>query len=160
MNDALRTIAFMILFGLGVGSLSLASLVDDIDTYYQQRCLMVQAEKDIAALRELNANYDGLLKQLDSDVDARKRLAPVVLGQRPGEPNAVFPQAALSVLMQAKQAIAVKRAPTPFPEIPAWLTRIQKPQRRRALFIAGAGLVLVAIRWFGLASKRQGQRGG
>lgn len=158
MNNLVRTLIFIFLFGVGVGALGLASLLDDIHTYYQQRHLLAEAEVNIETLRALNTNYDALLDQIENDPGARRRLAPVVLGRRPEEPNAVFPEAAVTVMMQAKQAVASHQAPPPLPEPPAWLIRLQEPRRRQSLFISGGALVLIAILWFGLERKREAGR--
>jgi len=154
MNKTVRTVLFMLLFGVGVGSLALAALCNDVHVYYQQRCTIAQAQAQLHTLRELNADYDGLLDHIESEPNAVRRLGPIVLGRLPEEPNSIFPEAALSVLMCAKQAMTSYQDPRPFPEIPVWVQRIRKEPRRQGMFASGGALVLVAILWFGVDRRR------
>lgn len=154
MKDVLRTLFFFILFGVGTGALALATLSNDIDTYYRQRRALVLAEVHLDTLRKLNADYDGLLEQIESEPNNLERLIPVVMGKRPEEPNTAFPEARLSTLMRAKQALASYQQAPHIPEIPAWLERIRNPKRRRGLFASGGALVLIALIWFGIERRR------
>jgi hypothetical protein len=159
MRNTFRTVLFMILFGVGVGALALATLCNDVHVYYQQRRTMALAEAQLHTLRELNADYDGLLAHIETEPNAVRRLGPIVLGRLPEEPNSVFPEAALSVLMCAKQVMTSYQDPRPFPEIPAWVQRVRKEPRRQGMFASGGALVLVAILWFGMDRRRQASHG-
>jgi hypothetical protein len=49
----------------------------------------------------------------------------------------------------ARQALAARTQAEPNePAIPGWLQRCSEPRRKIALFIAGAGLVLVSLVFF------------
>jgi hypothetical protein len=154
MNRTIRTLLFMLLFGVGVGSLALATLCDDLHHYYQQRRNLAIAEIQMDVLRGYNADYDGLLAHLKGDPNAIRRFEHIVLGKQPEEPNSIFPKASLNVLMQTQKTMTSYREPGPVPEIPAWVQRIRKPSRRRAMFASGGALVLIAILWFGMDRRR------
>lgn len=155
MNSTVRTLFFMLLFGVGVGALALATLCNDVHVYFHQRRTLAQAEAQLRTLRELNAEFDGLLAHMQTEPNTVRRLVPIVLGRRPEEPNSIFPEAALSVLMLAKQTITSYQDTIPIPEVPAWVERIRMGPRRRAMFASGGALVLIAILWFGMDRRRQ-----
>jgi hypothetical protein len=139
MNSTVRTLLFMLLFGVGVGALALATLCNDVHVYFHQRRTLAQAETQLRTLRDLNAEFDGLLAHMETEPNTVRRLVPIVLGRRPEEPNSVFPEAALSVLMMAKQTITSYKDTIPIPEVPVWVERIRMGPRRRAMFASGGG---------------------
>ena len=71
---------------------------------------------------------------------------PVTLGTEPNDPNTVYPKARAGELAIARKALVAQAEQEPAgPEIPIWLQRCSDPPKRIALFIAGAGLVLIAL---------------
>ena len=85
-------------------------------------------------------------KQLESNPDLLKRIAPVTLGTQPDDPCAIYPKARAQELAVARKALVAQtdedKADAP---IPAWLQRCSEPTKRIILFIAGAGLVLISL---------------
>jgi hypothetical protein len=142
----LHFLLFVTFFSIGAGALGIAVLCDDLVQYCRNRQLLRAAELSLRQLESLNADYDGLLQQLESNPDLVKRLAPVTLGTEPADPNTAYPRAQAQELAVARKTLAeeAQQDPAP-PEIPVWLQRCSEPAKRMILFIAGASLVLISL---------------
>jgi len=137
---------FVVFFSIGAVALGLAVLSDDFVQYCRAKHLVKEAGLSVQRLKSLNADYDGLLEQIENNPDLLKRIAPVTLGTEPDDPNAIYPKARARELAVARKAL-VKQADqeqTGAP-VPAWLQRCSEPTKRIILFIAGAGLVLISL---------------
>jgi hypothetical protein len=122
---------FAVFFSIGALSLGVAVLCDDFVQYCHNK---------------LNADYDGLLEQLEKNPDLLKRIAPVTLGTEPADPCAIYPKARAEELAVARKALVEQTGQEPTEAtIPAWLRRCGEPTKRIALFIAGAGLILISL---------------
>ena len=137
---------FGVFFSTGAVSLGVAVLCDDFVRYCHDKQLVQQAEVSVGRLKALNADYDGLLEQLEKNPDLLKRIAPATLGTEPADPCAVYPKARAAELAVARKALVDQpdQEPVETP-IPAWLQRCSEPTKRIALFIAGAGLILISL---------------
>jgi hypothetical protein len=137
---------FVIFFSLGAASLGVAVLCDDCVRYCHNQQLVKQAELSVERLKALNADYDGLLEQLEKNPDLLKRIAPATLGTEPTDPCAIYPRTRAAELAVARKALVeqTEQEPAQTP-IPAWLQRCSEPTKRIALFIAGAGLILISL---------------
>ncbi len=137
---------FVIFFSVGAVSLGVAVLCDDFVQYCHNKHLVRQAELSVQHLKSLNADYDGLLEQLEKNPDLLKRIAPVTLGTQPADPCAIYPKARAEELAVARRAVVAQteQASTEA-SIPGWLLRCSEPTKRIALFIAGAGLILISL---------------
>jgi len=137
---------FAVFFSVGAGAVGAAVLCDDFVRYCRSKHYVHEAQLSVQHLQALNADYDGLLEQLESNPDLLKRIAPVMLGTRPDDPCAIYPRARAQELAVARKALMEETDPeaaeTP---IPAWLRRCSQPTRRIALFIAGAGLIIISL---------------
>jgi hypothetical protein len=137
---------FVVFFSIGAGALGVAVLCDDFVQYCRNKHLVREAEASVQRLKSLNADYDGLLEQLENDPDLLKRIAPVTLGTQPDDPCAIHPRARAEELAVARRALVEQagqeQTETP---IPGWLQRCSEPTKRIVLFIAGAGLVLISL---------------
>jgi len=137
---------FVVFFSIGALSLGVAVLCDDFVQYCQNKHLVKQAELSVQRLKALNADYDGLLEQLEENPDLLKRIAPVTLGTEPADPCAIYPKARAEELAVARKALVAQTDQEPTEAaIPAWLQRCSEPTKRIALFIAGAGLILISL---------------
>ena len=137
---------FVVFFSIGTAALGVAVLCDDFVQYCRNKHLVKEAQLSVQRLKSLNADYDGLLEQLEKNPDLLKRIAPVTLGTQPDDPNAIYPKARAEELAVARKALVEQADPeqTDAP-IPAWLQRCSEPTKRIVLFIAGAGLVLISL---------------
>jgi hypothetical protein len=140
---------FVIFFSVGAGALGAAALCDDLILYWRNQQLVREANLSLDRLRSLNAEYDALLKELEDDPDLLKRIAPATLGTQPEDPNAVYPKARVQELAVARRALMDEAGQqSEEAAIPQWLQRASEPRRRMALFLAGAGLVLISLVFF------------
>jgi len=145
----LQFLFFAVFFSVGAAALGGAVLCDDLIRYGHNRHIIAEAEESIARLQSLNAEYDALLEQLEKDPNLLKRLAPVTLGIEPNDPNTAYPRAKAGELSLARKALIedVVQADAA-PALPRWLQRCSDPPKRIALFVAGAGLVLISLACF------------
>lgn len=137
---------FVVFFSMGAAALGAAVLCDDFVRYCRNKHLVKEAQLSVQRLQSLNADYDGLLEQLEQNPDLLKRIAPVTLGTELNDPNAIYPKARAQELAVARKAMIEPADPeqTDAP-VPAWLQRCSEPTKRIVLFIAGAGLVLISL---------------
>jgi len=140
---------FVIFFSVGAGALGLAALCDDLIVYWRNEQLVKEAHLSLDRLRSLNEEYDALLAELQNDPNLLRRLAPATLGTLPEDPDAVYPKARAQELAVARRAL-MDRAEQESGEavLPKWLQRCSEPRHRMALFLAGAGLVLISLVFF------------
>lgn len=140
---------FVIFFSVGAGALGVAALCDDLIVYWRNERLVKEAHLSLDRLRSLNEEYDALLTELQNDPNLLRRLAPATLGTLPEDPNAVYPKARAQELAVARRAL-MDRAEQESGEaaLPKWLQRCSEPRHRIALFLAGAGLVLISLVFF------------
>jgi hypothetical protein len=142
----LRFLVFVVFFSSGAAGLGAAVLCDDFIQYCHNRQIVKQAELSVHRLESLNAEYDVLLEQLQSNPELLQRIAPVTLGTEPNDPNTVYPRARARDLAIARKAVMDQADEEPADAtIPAWLLRCSDPPRRIILFIAGASLILIAM---------------
>lgn len=156
MRSFIRLLLFAVFFSVGTAGLTTSVLCEDLLRYYRYKQLLTQAEKNLEKLKSLNQEYDTLLKNIQSDPNLLDRAAMAVLGQRPDEPNAVYPKASPQQLAAVKQALAeINESQLIEPAEPKWLKRIAEPSRRLTLFISGGALVLISFVCFGPAKTVQ-----
>jgi hypothetical protein len=137
---------FVTFFSTGAVALGVAVLCDDFVQYCRNQHLVKEAEVSVQHLKSLNADYNGLLEQLEKDPDLLKRIAPATLGTEPADSNAIYPKARAEVLAVARKALVEQAGPEQTDaSIPQWLQRCSEPVKRIALFIAGAGLILISL---------------
>jgi hypothetical protein len=140
---------FVLFFGAGAVALGSAVLCDDLIQYCQNRQLVKEAQLSIERLESLNEEYDALLADLERDPNLLKRIAPATLGTEPADPCAVYPRAKARELAFARKALLEQAGRTPAKAaVPRWLERCNEPRRKIALFIAGAGLILISLVFF------------
>jgi hypothetical protein len=152
MRSFVRLLLFAVFFSVGTASLATSVLCEDLLRYYNYKQLLTQAEQNLDKLKSLNKEYDTLLNNIQNDPNLLDRAAMAVLGQRPAEPNAVYPKASPEQLAAVKQALAeINESRLSKPAEPKWLKRIAEPSKRLTLFISGAALVLISFVCFGPA---------
>jgi len=142
----LHLVFFVVFFSIGAVALGGAVLCDDFIQYCRNKGLLQEAQTSLKRLESLNSEYDALLQELEKDPDLLQRIVPVTLGTEPNDPNTVYPKARARELAIARKALVAEAEQEPdAPAIPVWLQRCSDPPKRIALFIAGAGLVLIAL---------------
>jgi len=140
---------FVLFFSAGAVALGGAVLSDDLVRYWRNKQLLADAQESIERLKSLNAEYDALLVELEKDPNALKRVAPAILGTEPADPCTAYPRARAQELAIARRALLDEAEQAEARVVvPQWLERASEPRRRMALFISGAGLVLISLVFF------------
>lgn len=155
-RNLIRAILFVFFFTIGAGSLSISILCADLVQYYRNADLLASAEKSIAKLKALNADYDAVIKMLQSDPNdpnSVKHLALVTLGPEHRDPNTIYPRATAEQLAAARRVLAAysggQTSAQTGSAMPCWLKRCSEPRRKLALFVCGVVLILTSLVCFG-----------
>lgn len=152
-RNFIRTILFVVFFGIGAAALSVSILCDDLVAYYRNRHLLRDAHVSLERLKSLNTDYDILLEKLEKDPNLIKRIARATFGAEPEDPNTVYPRATAELLAAARRALTAdpnKSAGTSVePMMPDWLSRCREPRARVMLFFSGVALILISFICFG-----------
>ncbi len=148
-RNFIRMILFVVFFSIGVTSLGISILCDDLVKYYRSKRLLTVTQQSIPRLESVIDDYDVAIEQLEHDPNRVRRLAPATLGTEPEDANAVYPRATPEELAKAHQASPQDpNDQTEGPMLPNWLVRCSEPRRRITLFIAGSFLVLISFTCF------------
>lgn len=149
-QSILRTLLFVVFFGIGAAALSGSILCDDLLQYYTNRGLLKSAEESLTRLESLNADYDALLQQLQNDPNLIERIAPAAVGAEREDEDTAYPKVTPEQLDAARRALTEDSNQRSSEAMtPRWLTRCSGPSRRIALFLAGAFLILISFTCFG-----------
>ncbi len=142
---------FAVFFAIGTAAVSISLLGDELLRYHQGKELLKKNELFLKRLEQINADYDALLKQLHEDPDTVKRLAPATLGIEPADDKkAAYPKAKLEQLAAARKALMENVATEDkMPEAQNWITRCSKWPAQITLFLAGSGLIIISLVYFG-----------
>ena len=144
----LRFVFFCLFFAIGSGAMTLAILAGEINDYYRSKDLLAVTQRQIENIKNLTAQYDAQLRQIEKNPNTLSRLRQVTLGEKPHAEDTVFPRA--SELDAAAAALFEDRqTPQLSPAVPRWPQRISHTKTRKALFLAGAILILLAFVFFG-----------
>lgn len=158
-QNIIHALLFVVFFSIGTAALGFSILCGDLLQYYRNRQLLRAAEESLEDLTMLNADYDALLGQLQSDPNELKRLAPATLGTEPAEPNTVYPKASAEQLAAARRALAKDlERQLPETDIVDLLARCSRPPQRTVLFLAGASLILISFVCFGPAKQKSREK--
>ena len=145
-NTIVRVFFFVIFFSVGAAAMSGSILCGDLLRYYHNRQMLKAAEVTLSRLESLNADYDVLLRQLQSDPNFVRRIAPATLGTKPADANTIYPRATAEQLAAAREALMEDGGCEPVePRMVRWLIRCSRPPQRVALFLAGGFLILISF---------------
>ncbi|MCI0499084.1 MAG: hypothetical protein L0Y36_05325 [Planctomycetales bacterium] len=151
LAQIIRFLLFAVFFLAGTGAMVLSILADpELVNYYHSRSLLLDIQRQNDKIQSLSDQYDAQIDLIEDEPNILERLTPMTFGRKPSAPDTAFPQARNSTLLEETQNLMAqlenKTAQDP---IPGWLKRIRNPKLRRALFAAGAGLLLVTFIFFG-----------
>jgi hypothetical protein len=148
---ATKTILFIVFFTVGLAAVAMSILADDLNQYYTITIQLHNTKVANEKLQKLIDDYGEMTKNIESDPQAAKRLAPVTLGVEPNEAGTAFPKASRQELAAAQKALmAAAPPPEPKPVPPKWLTRCTDPLLRKLLFLAGSALILISFTCFNI----------
>ncbi|MBN1457228.1 MAG: hypothetical protein JW912_05195 [Sedimentisphaerales bacterium] len=146
----IRYMFFCIFFALGAAAMLIAFKADEIKDYYQSKDLLTQTEQSNKKIENMLTEYDRQFSYIDSDPNILARLKPAVLGQQPQRDQTAFPVAPEKMIAKAKTALSSDQPIVASDNsVPQWATRIARPAISKALFFAGAGLILISFICFG-----------
>ncbi|GAI85829.1 unnamed protein product [marine sediment metagenome] len=157
-QNIIRTLLFVVFFGVGAAAVGGSVLCDDLVRYYRNKHFLNQAKGLSDRLESLNADYDALLRKLEDDPNLIRRIAPATIGAEHEDPNTVYPRATAAQLSDAKKTLAGTADQEPNePAMPTWLVRSSEPRQRILLFLCGAALIFVSFICFGPAKRASDQ---
>jgi hypothetical protein len=151
LAQIIRFLLFGVFFLMGTGAMVLSILAEpELVNYYHSRSLLLDIQQKIDKSRSLSSQYDAAIDFIEAEPNILERLAPMTFGRKPSAPDTAFPEVRSSALKEETEKLMAQiENKTPKDPIPDWLKRILKPNHRRALFAAGAGLVLINFVFFG-----------
>jgi len=145
-NSGLRMFLFCVFLGVGLASMATSILAEELLGMYLAKIKLQHVQQTNCQLEKLVTDYEILIGQIEIDPNIVRRLGTINLGAKPNEGNVAYPQATSQQLAAARQAITERiRTTNNIPEIPDWILRCVRPWLRGSLFIAGAGLIIVAF---------------
>lgn len=144
----LRFVFFCLFFAIGTAAMALGILAGEINDYYHSKDKLTATQKQIENIKSLTAEYDAQLHEIENDPNILSRLRLITFGEKPRAEDTVFPRASE---LDAAAAVLLEDQKTPQspPAVPRWSERISHTKTRKALFGAGAFLVLLAFVFFG-----------
>ncbi len=153
MQKVFNFLVFVVFFTVGAGAVSCSLLCGEILSYYENKNYLIEAEGRLEKLRNLNEDYEILLKRLQSDPNLIERVGSVTLAEYPNEPNTVRPRTSPGRLAKVR-SILKKMDDEKNSQIiaPRWIKRVNQPNKRTALFLAGTFLVLISLVFFNAPS--------
>jgi len=146
----LRAVLFLVFFGVGLGALTVALLADELLEMYLTAGSLEATRDTNARLEAVCEDYDAVFEQLETDPNMVARLSRVVLGTDSGDAQTVYPKST-----QEQRRSAEKVFSKTFPQesrdepVPGWVANCCEPWGRKLLFVAGAGLIIIAFSCFG-----------
>ncbi|MCK5000332.1 MAG: hypothetical protein KAS23_12385 [Anaerohalosphaera sp.] len=151
-----RFILFSVFFVVGASAVVLSLMVGEIEDNYRSREQLRLMHRDIERLENLIADYELQIEQVKQNPEAVARLKRVALGIEPQSDDTAYPKAGPEEFAAAAAAIKASRIDTDTPlKSPIWVQRTMEPKFRQSLFVAGSGLTLITLLFFGSGPKRQ-----
>jgi len=148
----IRFLWFCLFFSAGLGAMTLAILVEpELVNYYLSRRALDEIYAQNEKIKGLTDQYIAQINLIEQEPKVLDRIRVLAFNQPPQREDTIFPRGDNQQLRQKTQALfdqleQKQNAPRP---LPAWLQRCIQPNIRRALFAAGAVLVLLTFMFFG-----------
>ncbi|MDH4203401.1 MAG: hypothetical protein OEV87_10980 [Phycisphaerae bacterium] len=146
----IRFILFAVFFLVGAGAIVLSILCEpELKDYYENRAHLIEIQEQNEKIKDLTQKYEAQIALIESEPNILKRLSPLTFGHKPQSPDTAFPQADNETLRnQTKKLLSqIQEKPSENP-VPNWLNRVLDIKTRLALFVAGAGLILITFIFF------------
>lgn len=147
-----RFIWFCLFFTIGLGAMTLSILVEpELMNYYLSRRALDEIYTQNEQIKELTDQYTAKINLIAQEPNVLERIRVLAFNEPLWRENTVFPRGDDQQLRQKTQMLfeqLEQKQNTP-PAIPIWLERCIQPNIRRALFVAGAVLVLLTFIFFG-----------
>ena len=144
----MQTLLFVVFFSVGIATLALTILCEDLHRYYHNKAILKSTQKQLEQLKSLNEDYDILLSKLQDDPNLVRRLGPATLGIEPQQEDTIYPKAKAEQLAAAKKALTRGVEESEKPEIPGWLVHCSEPGRKTGLLVASGALIIISFACF------------
>jgi hypothetical protein len=140
----------MVFSAAGICAVALAVLGPEWKNFYYLKAAVKQTEQNNQKIEEIIKDHQILTAQINADANILKRIAPVMLGVEPCEPNQPVAGITADTLLRAKAVLEQQQAQesSDNSEMPKWLQRCTTVENRIILFTAGAGLIVVSFACF------------
>jgi len=149
-QNILRTLIFVVFLSIGGAAMSGAILLDVILQKYNQKKQLTAEKVNLQKLKSLNDDYDAVINWLEEDPNRIERLVAPTFSSNRNDVNTAYPRPSPEQLNAARKALTEDMEGNNQPSsLPEWINRCNEPDRRLALFLAGAALVLIAFIFFG-----------
>jgi hypothetical protein len=152
----LRYIIFCIFFAAGTVAIALSFLVqNEMLKHFQMVALLDKTVKDNEKIQSLIDQYNAQNSLIEKEPNVLARLQQVALGQTPPEQEGVISPSDynLQLAALAKQVLDENPPADPNEYTPTWARRCVDSRNRSALFLSGAGLLLITFMFFGSSRK-------
>jgi hypothetical protein len=157
----IRYIVFCVFFAVGAGAIALSFLAGaEMASYFQSRAALDKTLKDNEKIQSLISQYQDQVTLIEREPNVLSRLQDVALGRIPEQhADVVYPSGYNPKLTAAAKQMLEETEPTdPNALTPAWVGRCAQPKMRSALFMSGAGLILITFMLFGSSTKIKPRR--
>lgn len=149
----IRYLLFCVFFTAGAGAIVLSILIEpELVDYYQGRQMLDQIHQENKKIKSLTADYQAQIELIQSEPNILARLEAVTFGRTPtADTQTADPTPDSKALTQAAKAVLeeIQEEETTEYPLPKWFKRCRQSNIRRALFAAGAGLVIITFLFFG-----------
>jgi hypothetical protein len=159
----IRYIVFCVFFAAGAAAIALSFLITpEMTNYFQSVAMLDKTVRDNEKIQNLIDQYQNQIALIEREPNVLARLRQVALGQAPppqegvAYPSDYNPQ--LAVL--ARQILNETHPADPNEQTPVWVKRCADTRYRSTLFLAGAGLVLIAFIFFSGPGKAKSREKG
>jgi hypothetical protein len=152
----LRYITFCIFFAAGTVAIVLSFWVQrEMIPYFQSVALLDKTVKDNEKIQSLIDQYNAQNAFIEREPNVLARLQQVALGQTPPPQEGVISPSDYNLQLSAlaKQVLEENPPSDPNEFIPLWARRSVDVRYRSALFLSGAGLLLITFMFFGSSQK-------
>ena len=157
----IRYIVFCVFFAAGAGAIALSFLVDsEMTNYFRSRAGLDKTLKDNEKIQSLISQYQDQITLIEREPNVLSRLQDVAMGRIPEQhADVVYPSGYNPKLTAATRQVLDEAEPTdPNAGTPAWVGRCAQSKIRSALFLSGAGLILITFMLFGSSTKIKPRR--
>jgi hypothetical protein len=152
----LRYIIFCIFFAAGTGSIDLSFKIQPgMTNYFQSVALLDKMVKDNEKIQSLIDQYNAQNALIEKEPNVLARLQQIALGQTPPPQEGIISPSDynLQLAALAKQVLDENPPSDPNEFTPLWARRCVDVRYRSALFLSGAGLLLITFMFFGSSRK-------
>ncbi len=147
----IRFLLFTVFFLSGAVAVVLSILAHpELYNYYHNRATLEEVAAQNKKIADLTDQYAARIALIESEPAILKRFTATTFNRKPEAPDTVFPAAGSEKLRaETEKILKSEQTVQSVDPLPDWLQRVIVPQTRMALFLSGAGLILLSFIFFG-----------